>query len=161
MNHPDTIALISSTGDMNNTLPPNTGLGDIFKVTFSLTNSFKNHVKRHASIFTSFKGEKYWYACQRNTLATARVQDVAEVLNPDHRASTNDDVNLFKEKYKFMHSVFDKMLQTGLRKKCAREHDNYYYDQSVHQKLNSFFTESTNSRVSASTALIYITSSKI
>ena len=83
------------------------------------------------------------------------------MLNPEHRPLTDDDVNLFKEKHKFMHTVFDKMIQTNRGKKCAREQEGDYNAQSLHQNLNSFYTKSTNSRVSESTTLSYITSAKI
>ena len=96
-----------------------------------------------------------------NTLDTARAQDVAEVLNPDYRAVTGDDVALFKEKQKFMHAVFDKTLQTDRGKKYVREHEGDYNAQHVCQKLSAFYTKSTNARVSASTTLSYITSAKI
>ena len=72
-----------------------------------------------------------------------------------------DDVNLFKEKQKFMCAVFDKTLQTDRGKKHVREYENDYNAQSVHQKLRSFYTKSTNARVSASTTLRNITSAKI
>ena len=89
------------------------------------------------------------------------MQDVAEVLNPDYRPATEDDVNLFREKQKFMHAVFDKTLQTDRGKKHVRENEGGYNSQSFYQKLNAFYTESTNARVSTSTALRYITSAKI
>ena len=60
-----------------------------------------------------------------------------------------------------MHDIFDKTVQSYRGKKCVREHERDYNFQSVHQKLNSFHTESTNNRVSSSTTLSYITSSKI
>ena len=60
-----------------------------------------------------------------------------------------------------MHVVFDKTLRTGRGKKYTREREGYHNAQSVHQKLNSFYTESTNSRVSTSTTLRYITPAKL
>ena len=60
-----------------------------------------------------------------------------------------------------MHAVFDKKLQTDRGKKYVREHEKDYDEQSVNLKLNSFYTESNNARVSASTTLIYMTSAKI
>ena len=83
------------------------------------------------------------------------------MLNPDYCPVTADHMNLFKEKHKFMHAVFDNTLQTNRLNKHAREHEGDYNSQSVHQKLNSFCTESTNARISASTTLSYITSAKI
>ena len=74
---------------------------------------------------------------------------------------TDDEVNLYREKKKSVRSVFDKKLQTDRGKKCLREYERDYDAQSVNKKLNSFCTESTNSRVSVSTTLSYITSAKI
>ena len=62
------------------------------------------------------------------------------MLNPDCLPVTNNDVNLFIEKQKFMHAVFDKTLQTDRGKKHVREHEGDYNDQSVYKKLNSFYT---------------------
>ena len=45
--------------------------------------------------------------------------------------------------------------------KYVREHEGDYNAQSLHHKLNSFYTESTNSLVSASNRLSYVTSAKI
>ena len=96
--HPDDIALMSSTGESTTKTPANTGLSDNFKVTFSPVDSFKKSIKRDSGIFTNFKEGKYWENWHRNTLATARAQNAAELLNSDYCAVTTDDVNLFKEK---------------------------------------------------------------
>ena len=60
------------------------------------------------------------------TLATTRTQDVAEVLNSDYHDVTADNVALFKEKHKFIHADFDKMLQKDRGIKCVREYYRYY-----------------------------------
>ena len=60
-----------------------------------------------------------------------------------------------------MCAFFDKTLQTDRWKKDVREHEGDYNYQSAHQKLDSFRTESTNYRVSASTTLSHVTSAKI
>ena len=102
MNHPDAIALISSIGDIITKPHNNTGLIDKFKVTYSPADSFKNSIEREAVLFTIFKEGKHWYTWHRNTLSTARAQDVVEVLNSNYCAITADDANLFKEKHKCM-----------------------------------------------------------
>ena len=56
-----------------------------------------------------------------------------------------------------MHTLFFGTLQTDREKKYVREQEEDYNAQSVYQKLNSFCTERTNTRVSASTALNYVT----
>ena len=116
---------------------------------------------KEIQVFLLLLRKKYWDTLNRNTLATTRAQDIAEVLNPDYRPVTDNDVNMFKEKHKFMHSVFDKTLQTDRGKKYSREHEGDYNAQSFYQKLNSFHTESTNARARVSTTLSYITPAKI
>ena len=141
VNHPDAISLISSTEDISAKRPTNTGLVDNFKFTFSPVDSFKNSIKINAGILTTFKEGKYWDAWRRNTLATTKVQDAAEVLNLHYRTATADDVNLFKKKQKFVCAVFDKMLQTDRGNKYVREHESYYNAQIICQKLSAFRTK--------------------
>ena len=156
VNHTDYIALIRSTGNITTVPPANTGLADNFKVTHSPADSFKKSIKRYASVFNTSKEGKYWDTQRRNSIVTTRVQDVAEVLNSYYRDVTNDDVKFFTEKQKYMHAVFDKTMQTDRVKKLLREHYNDYDYQSALQKLSSFCTESTNARVSVSTALSFV-----
>jgi hypothetical protein len=158
---PDSMALLNSTLDVTTQPHPNTGLADNYKTTYSQADSFKRSIKRDASIFTTFKDSKQWDTWRRNTVATARAQDVAEVLNPNYRAVTAEDKALFKEKQKFMYAVFDKTLQTDRGKKHVREHEEDFNAEGVYQKLSEFYTTSTNARVSASTTLSCITSAKI
>ena len=60
-----------------------------------------------------------------------------------------------------MCAVFDKTLQTDRGKIYVKEHERDYDAQRLHRKFNSFYTESTDARVSSSTTLSYITSAKI
>ena len=60
-----------------------------------------------------------------------------------------------------MNDDIDKTLQTDRGKKHARNHEEDYIVQSMHQKMNYFCTKSTNTRISASNALRYITLAKI
>ena len=46
--------------------------------------SFKRSIKLDSGQFTNLKDEKCWDAWQRNTLATARAQDVYKVLDSDY-----------------------------------------------------------------------------
>ena len=81
VDHPESIALISSTGDITAQPPPNTRLDSNFKVTYSPADSFKKSIKRDVSLFATFKDGKYWDTCHRNTLDIARAQDAVEVLD--------------------------------------------------------------------------------
>ena len=82
--HPGTMAFLITTGDVTSTPPPNSGLDEKFKVSYSPAESFKKSIKRDANIFIAFKEGKNWDALRRNTLATSRAQDIAEVINPDY-----------------------------------------------------------------------------
>ena len=82
--HPDGMALFIATGDVTSTPSPNSGLDENFKASYSSAESFKKSIKRDADLFTAFKEGKYWDTWHNNTLATARAQGVAKVLNPDY-----------------------------------------------------------------------------
>ena len=161
MDHPDSITLIGSKEVITAQIPHNSGQDSNFKVTHSPADSFKKSIKRDASLFTTFKDGEYWDIWHRNTLAIARAQDVAEVLDPDYYDVTDDGALLFKEKKKFISAVFDKTLQTDQRKKHIREHEGDYNAQLIYKKLSAFCAKSTNACASASITLSCITSSKI
>ena len=93
-----------------------------------------------------------------NSLATSRAQDVHNVLDTNHTPLIQDDVNLFNEKQKFMHSVFSTTLQTDRGNKFVREHEDDFDAQTVYKKLHGFYTTSVGARVSASDMLSHITS---
>ena len=114
VNHPHAIELIRSTCDITTAPPANTGLTDNFKVAHSPAYSLKKSIMWDASLFTTFKEVKNWGTWRRNELDTARVQDLSEMLNPNHRAVTNYHVNLFKENQKLMCAVCDKTLYSDL-----------------------------------------------
>ena len=120
-NHPDSMALIIITADMTATLPSSSKLDEKLKVSYSPAESFKKSIKKYSSFFDTFKEGKHWDTWRRNILATDRLQDIAKVINPDYRPVTQDDVNLLKEKQKFMCVVFDKTLLKYRGKKYVRE----------------------------------------
>ena len=68
--------------------------------------SFKRSIKWYSSQFTNFKEGKYWDTWRRNTLATARAQDLDKVLDPDYAPLNQEEMKLFSEKQTFMHYVF-------------------------------------------------------
>jgi hypothetical protein len=59
-----------------------------------------------------YKDEKQWDTWQRSTLAQARAQDVAEILDRDYAPTSSEERDLFTEKQKFMYAVFERTLQT-------------------------------------------------
>ena len=96
-----------------------------------------------------------------NTFTAAIVQDVSEILIHDYKPVISNHIDLFKQKQKFMCTVFDKFLQTDRGKKHVREHERDFNAQITHEKWNLFYTKSTAARVNASDTLSCIKLTKI
>ena len=158
---PDSMRLLNSSGDVTVQPPPNLRPSNNPKPAYSPAESFIKSIKRDVSLFTTFKYGKFWDNWRRNTLATARAQDVDETFDHQHVPQTDDDKDLFVEKQKFMCSVFTKVKLTNRGKRHAREDEIDFDAQKACQKLAAFCTESTAARVNASDLLTYITSAQI
>ena len=110
---PTSTRMLIAAGDIASNPPPGfAGSSKSSSNQLTLAESFKRSVKRDSSQFNNFKEGKYWDTWRRNTLATARAQNVDEVLDPSYSPSTAEEQSLFNEKQKFMCSVFSTTLQT-------------------------------------------------
>ena len=67
-----------------------------------LVRDFKRGIKCDPSQFTPLKDDSAWDNWNRSTLAQARAQDLAEVLDPGYVPTTTEDIALFTKKQKFM-----------------------------------------------------------
>ena len=123
--------------------------------------AFKKGIKRDPSLFLVLKEDNQWDSWKRNLIATARAQDVGEVLDPLYTPSTEEENELFDEKKKFMYSVFDRVLKTDKGKSFVRQHEDDYNAQGVFSKLKEYYTNSTKAALEASKLLSYITSIRI
>jgi hypothetical protein len=63
---------------------------------------FKKGIKRDSSSFSVYKDKKQWDTWQHSTLAQARAQDVAEILDRKYVPNSSEERDLFIEKQKFM-----------------------------------------------------------
>lgn len=153
--------MLTETGDITSNPPPGFP-GSTKASSHQLTpvESFKRSIKRDSIQFTNFKEGKCWDTRRRNTLATARAQDIDDVLDLEHSPSTQEERNIFSEKQKFMYSVFSTTLQTDRGKKFVREHEKYFDAQMVYSKLHKYYATSVGARISASDMLSYMTSAK-
>ena len=134
VNQPDTITVISTTGDINANPLANTGLLDSFKVSYSPADSLKKFTNRDTGIFTNCKEGNQQENLRRKALTTSRTQNAAEVVTPYYFPLPHDNFKLFKEKQEFMNAVFDKTFYIGRGNKCVREKEGDYNSQSVQQK---------------------------
>ena len=75
------------------------------------------------------------------------------VLNRNCVPRTEEDANLFREKKKFIHSVFSTSLQMDRGNKFVREYEYDFDAQALYSKLHDFYTKSVRARVNASDIL--------
>ena len=137
IHNPTSTRMLAETGNTTSNPPPGfAGSSKASSRQLTPVESFKRSIKRDSSQFTNFKEGKYWDTWRRNALATARAQDIDDVLDPEHSPSTQEERNLFSEKQKFMCSVFSTTLQTDRGKKFVREHEKDFDAQMVYSKLH-------------------------
>ena len=91
----------------------------------------------------------------------ARTQDVIEVLDPLYVPSSQEQIDLFDEKQKFVFAVFDKNLLTDKGKALVRAYQATYDAQKVYKELQEYALQSTKASMDASMLLSYITTSRI
>jgi len=108
-----------------------------------------------------FKEGKQFDSWQRSTMALARAQDVAEILDPGHVPVTQDDKDLFQEKQKYMFAVFDRTLLTDTGKALVHEHENDFDARKIYLEIVKFYLKSTKASLDSSNLLSYITSVRL
>jgi hypothetical protein len=90
----------------------------------------------------------------------ARAQDVSEVLYSTYIPETQDEINLFTEKQKFLFAVLETKVLADRGKAIIRDHEDDFNAQKVYQTLKAHHLTSTKATIESSTILAYITSSK-
>ena len=100
-------------------------------------------------------------AWRRHLRATAMSQDVDDVLNKDYAPTTPEDADLFQEKKKFMHSVFERTLLTDQGKALVRQHESAYDSQITYKHLSACYEENAKAALDSSSLLAYITTARI
>ena len=125
---------------------------------YTPTSAFKQGIRRDPTLFPKFKDSKFWDNFKRSLLATARAQDVEDILDPNFIPT---DMDLFNEQQKYMYSVFEKTLLTDQAKAFVREHENDFDAQKVYSKTLTHYTKSTRAMLDKSQLLSYITSARI
>lgn len=138
--------------------------------TFTNTNNsnrygivaYKKTIKRDASQFKVFSDKRYWAQWKLHFTATARAQDLQELLDPNHcpDPSDPDDVAVFHAKNEFLFSVFVDKLTTDEGKSYVRQHATTSDAQAIYRDLVAYHTSSTHAQLDTSAKLTWITSVK-
>jgi hypothetical protein len=108
-----------------------------------------------------YKDEKQWDTWQQSTLAQAKAQDVAKVLDATYVPTSAKDVALFGKKQEFMYAVLERMLQTDQGKAFIHQHEEDFDAQKIYSSLQDYSVKSTKASLDASKLLLYITSAKM
>ena len=72
---------------------------------YDLVKEFKCDIKHDITQFPTLNDDAQWDNWNRSTVAQARAQDIAGVLDPGYIPITQESVDLFQEKQKFMYAV--------------------------------------------------------
>jgi len=105
-----------------------------------------------------FKEAKQFDSWQHSTLAQARAQDVADILNPNCVLSMPADKELFAEKQKYMFAVFERTLLTDIGKSFVQDHEGDGDAREVYKAVVDYYLKSTKASLDSADLLSYITS---
>jgi len=92
------------------------------------------------------------------TLAQARAQDVADILDPNYLPATPADKDLFAKKQKYMFAVFERTLLTDVGKSFVHDHEDDADAQEVYKAVVDYYLKSTKASLDSASQLSYITS---
>ena len=126
-----------------------------------LVRDFKRGIKRNSTQFPCLKDDAMWDNWNRGTIAQARAQDIAQVLDPTYVPSTHEERELFLEQQKFMYAVFEKTLLTDKGKALVRQYQHTFDAQMIYKELSTYAMLSTKATMNASNLLSYITTTML
>jgi hypothetical protein len=121
--------------------------------------AFKKSIRRDPSQFKPFNDKQSWATWHLQFVATARAQDLQDLLDPNHVPTTSDDIGVFKAKKEYLYSVFVNILLTDKGKALVRA-------QYLTSNAQSIFkcdhhTNSTQSELTSTTILQFITNFRL
>ena len=102
-----------------------------------MAQQFRKSIKRDPSTFGVLKTGRQFKNWHRTLLATAAAQDVSEILDPNYTPISPDEIELFKEKQKYMYQVADRILQTDRGIVFVGQHETDFDAQKVFAKTLS------------------------
>lgn len=124
---------------------------------------FQKGIKRNKADYTELKDDKQWDGWRRATIATARSHGCEVIFDssfvPD--PSDADAYAVFKEKQKFMYSVFEEKLKTDFGRHLVREHEADFDAHTIYKELSDHARKSTQAAIDSSELLSYITTTRM
>jgi len=129
--------------------------------TTSALEAFKKTIKRDPAQFVTFSDRRLWASWNLQFTATARAQDLQDVLDPAFIPKDADSLAVFRAKNEYLFSVFVSKLTTDEGKTLVRAHSKTFDAQKIYAGLCDYYTTSTHAELSASTILTFLTTFKL
>ena len=127
----------------------------------NIAYEFKHSIKANITQFPTLKDDSGWDQWNQSTVAQARAQDLAHVLEHTYKPTGQDELELFQEKQKFMYAVFEKTLLTDKGKALVRQYQSTFDAQKIYDLLSNYAMHSTKTSMNASSLLSYITTTNL
>ena len=85
-------------------------------IKYTAVDLFRRGIKRDPSLFPQLKDEKYNDNWHRTFETQARAQDVHNVVNPNYKPMTQEEMDLFVEQQKYVYAVLESKVLTDFGK---------------------------------------------
>lgn len=129
--------------------------------TKTLIDAFKKSIKRDPSQFAAFSDARLWASWNLQFVATARAQDLQDVLDHKYVPTDPDSHAVFMAKNEYLYSVFVSKLLTDQGKTLVRKHAHDFDAQAIYAALVDHHTRSTHAELSSNTILTFLTTFKL
>lgn len=123
--------------------------------------SFRKTLRRDPSHFKAFSDKRLWASWKLQFEATARAQDLTQLLDPAYTPLTPEDREVFEAKQQYLYAVFVQTLLTDEGKTYVRKHISDFDAQAIYQELCRFHGSSMYSEITASSIMSFLTSFRL
>jgi hypothetical protein len=146
---------------MGNPAPTAAGPTPSTTRTLSSVEIFRRGIKRDPTLYPTLKDEKFNDNWHRSFETQARAQGVSQVLDPNYRPTSHDEMELFDEQQKYVYAVLESKVLTDRGKAFVSAHENDFNAQEVYKQLREHHLQSTKASIESSSILSYITSARL
>ena len=122
---------------------------------------FMKSIKKDRTAYPTLKEDRQWDKWNRSLKAVARTHGCEIILDPSYVPGNEGEIELFKEKQKFMYSVFEDKVLTNTGLTLVRKYEENFDAQNIYRGLLKHSKESTQANIDTAELLTYITSVKL
>ena len=122
---------------------------------------FRKGIKRDKSHYAKLRDERFWDDWKRKTEATVSAHGCDDVIDITYNPSSPSEIDLFKEKKKFMYDVFNDILLTDMGKHFVRVHSTTKDAQAVWKDYLQHMSTSTKADIEVENLLSELTNERL